>query len=388
MYRTGSMVDAAARHPSPRRQEHTRPMVAISQQIRICKAPDGAGIALATLGKGPPIVRSAHWFSHVEFDARSPVWAHWLEEFSREHTFIRYDQRGCGLSDWEPPSVSLDDWINDLAAVVDELGVERFALFGMSQGAAVAIAYAARYPERVSHLILLGGYARGRLHRELVSEHREVAATLVDVIRLGWTRDNPAFRQVFTTMLIPDGTREQQHCLNELARLSTSAATAVAIRKAMYGIDVVSLAQSLRVPTLVLHARGDAFVEFNEGRYLASVIPSARFVPLDSRNHVLLKSEPAWQHFLAEVRNFLASSDDLTRASREPFDGNGLTPSEHEVLSFVARGLDNQTIAATLGKSEKTVRNQVSSIFSKLGVRTRAEAIVTAREAGMAGHSP
>ena len=362
-------------------------MTAISQKIRICKAPDGAGIAVATLGKGPPIVRAAHWFSHVEFDARSPVWAHWLEELSREHTFIRYDQRGCGLSDWTPPSVSFEDWVNDLTAVVDELGLERFALFGMSQGAAVAIAYAARYPERVSHLILLGAFARGRLHRELALQHREMAATLLDVIRLGWTRDNPAFRQVFTTMLIPEGTREQQHCLNELARLSTSGADAVRIRKALYQIDVDSLAQKLCVPTLVLHARGDAFVEFNEGRYLATVIPSARFVPLDSQNHVLLKTEPAWRHFLAEVRAFLASPKQESLASAEAFDAAGLTPSEQEVLTLVARGLDNHAIAAALGKSEKTVRNQVSSIFSKLDVRTRAEAIVTARESGIAGPS-
>ncbi len=363
-------------------------MTAASQRIRICKAHDGAGIAVATLGKGPPIVRAAHWFSHVEFDARSAVWAHWLEELSRDHTFIYYDQRGCGLSDWNPPSVSLEDWISDLATVVDQLGLERFSLFGMSQGAAVAIAYASRYPERVSHLVLLGAYARGRLHQELVSQHRDMAETLVDVIRLGWTRDNPAFRQVFTTMLIPEGTREEQHCLNELARLSTSPSNAVAIRNVLYRIDVTPLAQKLDVPTLVLHAHGDEFVEFNEGRHLAALIPSARFVPLDSRNHVLLKSEPAWQHFLTEVRTFLASPIGKSRTPVGAFNATSLTRSEHEVLTYVARGLANHAIATALGKSEKTVRNQVSSIFSKLGVRTRAEAIVAAREAGVAGPSP
>ncbi len=194
----------------------------INHRIRICRAHDGAGIAMATVGDGPPIVRAAHWFSHVELDARSSVWGHWLEAFSRDHTFIFYDQRGCGLSDWRPPSMSLDDWVSDLATVVDTLGLKQFSLFGMSQGAAVAIAYASRYPERVSRLVLLGAYGRGRLHQELVSQHRDMAATLIDVIRLGWTRDNPAFRQVFTTMLIPGGTREQQQCLNELARLSIS----------------------------------------------------------------------------------------------------------------------------------------------------------------------
>jgi pimeloyl-ACP methyl ester carboxylesterase/DNA-binding CsgD family transcriptional regulator len=356
----------------------------LSQSLRMCKTADGTGIAAASLGKGPPIVRAAHWFSHVEFDAQSLVWAHWLEELSRGRTLIRYDQRGCGLSDWDPRSLCMEDWVNDLATVVDGFGLERFALFGMSHGAAVAIAYAERYPERVSHLVLLGAYARGRLHQALAPQHRDMAATLLDVIRLGWTCDNPAFRQVFTTMLIPDGTREQQDSLNELARLSTSAANAIATRKVLYNIDVDSLARRLRVPTLVFHARGDGFVEFNEGRYLATIIPSARFVPLDSRNHVLLKAEPAWRHFLAELRSFLALPDEASPSPLEALDDSGLTPSEHEVLAFVASGLDNHAIAAALGKAEKTVRNQVSSIFSKLGVRTRAEAIVVAREAGIA----
>jgi pimeloyl-ACP methyl ester carboxylesterase/DNA-binding CsgD family transcriptional regulator len=392
MYRP-AMVDAAERlgpraskdawdlfHPS--RLWELAP--GTSQNLRMCRTADGVGIAAANIGKGPPLVRAAHWFSHVEFDAQSLVWLHWLEELSRGRSFIRYDQRGCGLSDWDPHSVCFEDLINDLETVVDAYGLKRFALFGMSQGAAVAIAYAERYPERVSHLVLLGAYARGRLHRALVSEHRDMAATLLDVIRLGWTCDNPAFRQVFTTMLIPDGTREQQESLNELARLSTSAANGVATRKILYQIDVDALARRLRVPTLVFHARGDGFVEFNEGRYLATIIPSARFVPLDSRNHVLLKTEPAWQHFLTELRGFLASPDEASPPPSEALDGAGLTPSEHEVLTFVAGGLDNHAIAAALGKAEKTVRNQVSSIFSKLGVRTRAQAIVVAREAGMA----
>jgi pimeloyl-ACP methyl ester carboxylesterase/DNA-binding CsgD family transcriptional regulator len=359
-------------------------MNAVRQRIQFCKSRDETRIALATIGKGPPIVRAAHWFSHLEFDARSSVWGHWLEELSREHAFIRYDQRGCGLSDWTLPSVSLDDWVEDLAAVVDALQLKRVSLFGMSQGAAVAIAYAERYPERISHLILLGAYARGRLHRELAPQHSDIAQTLVDVIRLGWTRDNPAYRQLFTTMLIPDGTREQQQCLNEIARLSTPQENAVTIRNALYRIDVVSQAQRLRVPTLVFHSRGDAFVEFNEGRYLASLIPSARFVPLDSRNHVLLKSEPAWQSFLVEVRAFLREGEE-PRESTAMLEATDLTPSERQVLRFVARGLDNHAIAAALGKREKTVRNQVSSILSKLGVRTRAEAIVTARDGGIEG---
>jgi pimeloyl-ACP methyl ester carboxylesterase/DNA-binding CsgD family transcriptional regulator len=357
-------------------------MSAIKQQIRFCKANDGARIALATLGRGPPLLRTAHWLGHVEFDARSPVWAHWLRELSREHTYIRYDQRGCGLSDWSPPSTSFEAWVSDLEAVVDCLGLQRFALLGMSQGGAIAVAYAARHPEKVSHLVLYGAYARGMLRREITPQQRHEAAVLLDLIRIGWGRDNPAFRQVFTTLFIPGGTSEQHQWFNDLERMSASPENAAAIVEILYQLDVTSLAEVVRVPTLVFHGRDDARVPFNEGRTLASIIPGARFIPLESRNHVLLENEPAWPEFLTELRAFLRASETHSSAPLHELDVAGLTPSEREVLVFIARGLDNRAIAAGLGKSEKTVRNQVSAIFGKLGVRTRAEAIVRAREAG------
>lgn len=362
-------------------------MSAIRQQIRFCKAKDGARIALATLGRGPPLLRTAHWLSHVEFDARSPVWAHWLRELSHEHTYIRYDQRGCGLSDWSPPSSSFEAWVSDLEAVVDNLGLRQFSLLGMSQGGAIAIAYAARHPEKVSQLVLFGAYARGMLRRGLTPQQRHEAAVLLDLIRIGWGRDNPAFRQVFTTLFIPDGTPEQHQWFNDLERISASAENAAAIVETLYQVDVTSLAETIRVPTLVFHARDDARVPFDEGRNLAALIPSARFVPLQSRNHVLLDTESAWPQFLTELRSFLRPSDAPSGAASRAFDAAGLTPSEREVLALVACGLDNTAIAVALVKSEKTVRNQVSTIFSKLGVRTRAEAIVRARDAGISGPS-
>jgi pimeloyl-ACP methyl ester carboxylesterase/DNA-binding CsgD family transcriptional regulator len=358
-------------------------MTVRQQKIQFCTAADGARLAVASIGEGLPLVRAAHWFSHVELDARCPVWKPWLQELSRDHTYIRYDQRACGLSDRAPPSISFQAWVDDLESVVDSLGLERFALLGTSQGGAVAIAYAARHPERVSHLVLLGAYARGRLHRELVAKHREEASALLDVVRVGWSRASPAFRQVFTSMLIPGGTREEHDALNELARLSTSPEGAVAIREILYRIDVMASARALRVPTLVLHAREDGFVDFDQGIHLATLIPSAQFAPLESRNHVLLGAEPAWHHFLAELRRFLHEPNAPSDRRQELLESVGLTPSEHEVLILIASGYDNHTIAAALGKSEKTVRNQVSSIFSKLDVRTRAEAIVRARDSGM-----
>jgi pimeloyl-ACP methyl ester carboxylesterase/DNA-binding CsgD family transcriptional regulator len=358
-------------------------MPKLGQHIRLCKSRDGAQIAMASIGRGPPLLRTAHWLSHVEHDARSPVWTHWLEELSRDHTYIRYDQRGCGLSDRSPPSTSFEAWLEDLEAVVEAQGLKKFALFGMSQGGAIAIAYAARHPDKVSHLILFGAYVRGALRRNITEQQREEAETLVKLIRLGWGRDNPAFRQVFTSQLIPDGTLEQHQWFNDLERISASPENAVAIVETLYQLDVSAEAASLRVPTLVMHSRSDARVPFEEGRQLAALIPSARFVPLEARNHVLLPGEPAWTQFLDEFRTFLGDAGSAPLTLRQ----SGLTASEQAVLALVARGLDNAAIAATLTKSEKTVRNQVSSIFAKLGVSTRSQAIVLARDAGIGGTS-
>ena len=354
-------------------------MPRLGQHIRFCKSRDGARIAMAALGRGPPLLRTAHWLSHAEHDARSPVWTHWLKELSRDHTFIRYDPRGCGLSDWSA-STSFEAWLDDLDAVIEAQGLKQFPLFGMSQGGALAIAYAARHPEKVSHLVLLGAYAKGALRRDITEQQREEAQTLVKLIRLGWGRDNPAFRQVFTSQFIPDGTREQHQWFNDLERTTTSPENAATIVEMLYQIDVTADAERIRVPTLVLHARYDARAPFEEGRHLATLIPSARFVPLESRNHVLLADEPAWPQFLQEFRSFVGNGGSSLCQS-------GLTTSEHEVLALVARGLDNGGIADALAKSEKTVRNQVSSIFAKLGVRTRAQAITLARDAGIGGSS-
>jgi len=358
-------------------------MRGLGQHIRFCKSRDGAQIAMTALGRGPPLLRTAHWLSHAEYDARSPVWTHWLEQLSRDHTYIRYDQRGCGLSDRSPPSTSFETWVDDLEAVVEAYGLKQFPLFGMSQGGAIAIAYAARHPERVSHLMLYGAYAKGALRRDITEQQRDEAETLVKLIRLGWGRDNPAFRQVFTSQFIPDGTREQHQWFNDLERITASPENAATIVETLYQVDVTAEAESIRVPTLILHARNDARIPFEEGRQLATLIPSARFIPLESRNHVLLSSEPAWAQFLGEFRAFVGATGGTMGALRQ----SGLTASEQEVLALIARGLDNGVIANALAKSEKTVRNQVSSIFAKLGVSTRAQAIVLARDAGIGGAS-
>ncbi len=348
------------------------------QRIRFVTAADGTRIAVGSIGSGPPLVRAAHWLSHIQHDLTSPVWRPWLSALSSQYTYVRYDQRGCGLSDPEVADFSLDAWVGDLESVVDGLGLQRFALMGMSQGGAVAIAYAVRHPERVSHLVLAGAYARGALRRAVTDAQRLEATTLATLIRIGWGRDNPAFRQVFTNLFIPGGTPQQHQWWNELERLTASPENAARTLEAFHQVDVAGLATRVGVPTLVMHARGDARVPFDEGCQLAALVPGARFVPLDSSNHVLLEGEPAWPVFMAELRAFIGAG---TVAGVPALGGIGLTPTEQAVLQLVARGLDNHAIAQQLGKHEKTVRNQVSAIFAKLGVHTRAEAIVRARDA-------
>jgi pimeloyl-ACP methyl ester carboxylesterase/DNA-binding CsgD family transcriptional regulator len=354
-------------------------MTGSDQQIRLCKAPDGVAIAVANTGNGPPLLRAGHWPSHVEFDGHNSPWDHWVRELSREHSYVRYDLRGCGLSEDAPHSISFEAWISDLEAVADALGLQRFTLLGMAQGGAVATAYAARHPDRVSCLVLMGSYAQGTLACARTPQEREVAETLLKLVRVSWDRDNPAVRQFFTTMHIPGGTREQQQWFNELGRISATPENIAAIMETAEHIDVTGLAEKVRVPAIVFHSRNDGWVPFDEGRKLASLIPGANFVPLESDNHVLLKSEPAWPRFVGELRRFFAQHGMRSRSTLL-FDGARLTQREHEVLTLLARGLNNRAIASALGKSEKTVRNQVSSIFSKLGVRTRVEAIVRARD--------
>jgi pimeloyl-ACP methyl ester carboxylesterase len=275
------------------------------QTIRFCTSADGARIAFATVGGGPPLVKAANWLNHLEFDWNSPVWRHWLRELGRDHTLVRYDERGCGLSDWSAGEMSVDAWVRDLEAVADALELERFALLGISQGAPIAIAFAVRHPERVSHLVLYGGYLRGRLHRGLTPKEMEERELMLHMVRVGWGQDHPAFRQVFTTLFIPDADREQIDWFNELQRVSATPENAARMLEAFDRIDVRSLASRVRAPTLVLHAKGDLRVPFAEGRLIATTIPGARFVPLDSRNHLLLEGEPAWPRFLRSVREFL-----------------------------------------------------------------------------------
>jgi pimeloyl-ACP methyl ester carboxylesterase len=351
----------------------------MKQQIRFCKSFDGTRIAYATSGDGPPLVRAPHWLTHLEYEAESPLWRPWIEALSRTQTLVRMDARGCGLSDWNARELTLQHYVNDLEAVIDATGFERFALFGHSQGGAIAVEYAARYPQRVTHLVLLGSYARGSAKRGLPPEFMAELEAQLKLVEVGWGREDAAYRTMFATQFVPGATLEQLKSLSELQRKSASAENAVRLIRSFFAIEVSEAATRVRCPTLVFHARDDRRIPFDSGRHLATLIPGARFVALDTANHILVEQEPAWARFFDELAAFLPSRRAATLA--------GLTARESEIVERIARGLDNAQIAAHLGLSEKTVRNHITHIFDKLGVQTRAQAIVLARDAGMGRES-
>lgn len=360
----------------------------MQQQIRFCKTSDGIRLAYATAGSGPPLVKAANWLNHVEYDWRTPIWRPLFERLARNRRLVRYDERGCGLSDWNVTDFSLDAWVRDLETVVDAAGLERFPLLGISQGGPIAIAYAIRHPERVSRLILYGSYGSGYNKRKLSAAQLAEWRILVDLVRVGWGRETPAFRQVFSALFLPDASAEYLRAFDQLQRESASPENAANMMAAFGDLDVRDVAPLLRIPTLVLHRRDDLRIPFEEGRRLAAMIPDAHLVTLEGRNHLLLEGEPAFEQFLSEVDAFLAAGEDgLARKGVAPFPD--LTDREAEVLSLVARGLANGHIAERLRISDKTVRNHVTNIFWKLGVTTRAEVIVRARDAGFgADESP
>ena len=275
------------------------------QEIRFCVTGDEARIAYAKVGSGYPLLKAANWLNHLEYEWDSPLWRHWINELSCHHMFIRYDERGNGLSQWDVADISLDAWVRDLETVVEAVDLEKFALFGLSQGGAVAIWYATRHPERVSHLILCGAYSRGWHHRER-PEAIQARQALETLVRLDWGKNNPSFSKLFTSFYISeDATTEHQRWLNELQRYSASPENAARIMEACDAINVRPLLGRLTVPTIVFHCDRDRAVPPEEGSILAAEIPGARFVPLSSPNHLLLADEPAWRVFIEELGRFL-----------------------------------------------------------------------------------
>jgi len=357
----------------------------MEQDLRFITAPDGVRICTSSLGIGLPLVKAPNWLSHAGMDIDSPVWMHWWRELAAHRRFVRFDQRGCGLSDWLVPTMTFADWVGDLECVVDTLGIERFDLLGMSQGGAVAIEYAARHPERVRRLVLHGAFARGWAKRGDEEEHEAILA----LIRRGWGGDNPAYRQLFTSQFMPDATQEQMKSFNELQRLSSSPENAARFQVEVGNIDVMERLPQVKTPTLIFHSRDDARIPLAEGLQLAASLPNARMVTLESRNHILLEHEAAWGTFRREIRNFLDATDSTTSRQAAKRQGSAaaitglLTPREIEVLQLVAGGKTDRQIAGDLVISVRTVGNHVKSILSKTGCANRTAAAVYATTRGL-----
>jgi pimeloyl-ACP methyl ester carboxylesterase/DNA-binding CsgD family transcriptional regulator len=352
------------------------------QRIRYLHTSDGVKLAWAEAGSGPLLIKAANWLTHLEYDRESPVWRHWIRFLAGHTHFVRYDERGCGMTDWNAGDQSFARWVQDLEQVVEAAAPQgKFALLGMSQGAAVCVEYAVRHPERVSGLILYGGYARGWARRHEPETEREHEA-IIALTHLGWGKDNPAYREVFTSRFIPGGTRAQIDWFNDLCRKTTTPEIAAELLRVRATIDVSALLEKVRAPTLVLHARNDAVVPITAGRFLAASIPGAEFVELDSRNHILLEDEPAWERFCALVLDFLGVG--ATAGHEDPAFAT-LTARERGILALLTEGLSNAEIAERLSLSEKTVRNHISNVFDKLGVWTRTQAMVFARDRGFRG---
>jgi pimeloyl-ACP methyl ester carboxylesterase/DNA-binding CsgD family transcriptional regulator len=359
-----------------------QPSGVMNQDIRFCKASDGVKLAYAVSGEGPPLVMSATWLTHLEHQWQSMAWRPWLDVCSPGHKLLRYDSRGCGLSDRNTDDFSFEHWLKDFECVIEASSLRRFSLLGTCWGGPIAIEYAARHPERVDRLILYGTYSRGRLRWNDRPQETEKAKVLLDLTRLGWGRENHAFQQVWASHFQPGGTLEHLRSWCDQQRAATSAETAVRLLRIGWNVDVTEAARKIKCPVLIVHPERDAVVPIEEGRLLASLIPDCRFVQIDSENHMPLADEPAWPRLVQEVQRFLTEPGALTTSSNGLPLGE-LTPRERGVLEGIAEGLDNAEIASSLKLSEKTVRNHITRVFDKIGVEHRYEAIVRAREAGL-----
>ena len=358
--------------------------MSIKQDIRFCTSKDGVRLAFASTGSGPPLVRVFSWLTDVEKDLTSVVTGHWIGELSRDYGYVRFDARGCGYSDRDIERMSLDAWVDDLEAVMDAMPLERVPLLGISVGAAVAIAYAVRHPERVSQLVLYGGFARGLLVRDTSAKVLEQAQGLLKAAEIGWGADDPNFRQVFVHRMFRDATSEQLRAFDAVQRDTISGINAARFLKNNFEIDIQELARQVRCPVLAFHAKEDPLIPFSEGLLLASLIPNSRFVPLEGSNHIPFESDTAWPIFLAELRAFLPAVSSV-RPLTDAFVPRAalLTSRQREILKAVAQGQTAKQIARTLDLSPRTVEMHVARALATLQCNSRAEAVHKAGEAGL-----
>jgi pimeloyl-ACP methyl ester carboxylesterase len=306
----------------------------MQQNIQYCTTPDGVRLAYTVIGKGPRLVRTSHWFAHLEHDLTSPIFRPGILGLAQRHELLRYDARGIGLSQRDA-DISFEKFVDDLETVIDAAKFDRFILLGLSQGCAQAIAYAARHQDRVSHLILYGGYARGHFHRQDIPHQNEDLELGCSLIRNGWGSNAEAHRQFFTSQFIPDGDRELQHSLNETQRLASTPEMAERFLRANADGNVAHLLPTIRIPTLVLHSKGDLRAPFALGQELAEKIPGAKFVPLDTRNHMLDPNEPASRVMAKAIADFLGEKPMHTGAVSARLEHKARALEQHWLIKFV-----------------------------------------------------
>ena len=354
-----------------------------ARDIRFVSSSDGVQLAAARYGAGPALIKAATWLTHIDRVLPGSVQAALIDEFAPRHTYVEYDTRGCGLSQRRVDELSFDAWVRDLEAVADAYSPEQpFTLLGFTCAAGVAVEYAARHPERVSKLILFGGFATS-YHS---TSHPDPAVRregdlMLALAELGWGNSSAAFRQVFVSRFLPDATPSEWRAFDELQRATATPDVAVRFLGAMYDMNVKEAAARVRCPTLVLHPTGDEMVRFEQGRRLASLIPGARFVPLQGRNHIPFPREPAWEGFVRETRQFLGAAPHLPQAS-SPVQ---LTARQTEVLRRISFGESDKQIAAALRLSPRTVEMHAARALQALGCRTRAEGVRRATEQRLLG---
>jgi pimeloyl-ACP methyl ester carboxylesterase/DNA-binding CsgD family transcriptional regulator len=354
----------------------------VDQRIAFARSKDKTTIAYALSGEGPPLVRAGTWLTHVHHDWENPILAHWLQFMSERHTLVRYDPRGCGLSQTDVGTITFDDWVADLEAVVDRLELQTFPLFGMSQGAAVAAEYAIRHPERVSQLTLYAPLVTGWGGRTDPASQKWQA--MQQLVLAGWGDENMAFPAMFAHLFLPESSPQLRHWYAELQRKSASKEVASRFMSVLGELNMFRRLKNIRVPTLVIQIAHDHVVDPRSAPGIASEIAGSQFVSIDSRNHILLEDEPGWQEFKSVFARHVPGATAPPRrdaAARERIEQ--LSQREQRILGEIAKGLNNREIAAGLFISEKTVRNHITSIFDKLGVSSRAQAIVMAKEAGL-----
>jgi pimeloyl-ACP methyl ester carboxylesterase len=346
-------------------------MPADTDSLRYCTTADGVRLATRQLGQGPLVIKAANWLGNVQADATLRSSRHWVDHITRAHTLLWYDARGCGLSDREVDEISLDAWVRDLEAVADASGQERFVLLGISQGAAIAIRYAVRHPERVRGLVLYAAFVRGAFHQGLSAKTTAVFNEMIRIAELGWGHDASTFRRLFSSQLLPAAPADILEAYDELHRHSVNGSMAARYMRAFFELDARVDAPQVRCPTLVMHVEGDSLILLREGELVASLIPGARWVAVPGRNHLPLATDPGWPTLQREMAGFLAALDAADATGVVP----QLTARQREVLLHVARGLGDKEIARALQLSPRTVEMHVARALAALGARNRSEAV-------------